>query len=102
MGNRKSFPTNMPEEYAVTTDCGRHATKWHAQILSSIRWRACDQTMEATRSSKIVIFEESGVAESHQHAVVARAIWEVQSTARTFVHACQERHRVQLTLTHTQ
>ncbi|CAK0871008.1 unnamed protein product [Prorocentrum cordatum] len=47
-----------------------------------------------------VILEESGTSESQQNAVVERAIWEVQSTARTLVHACLEHHRVQVPLKH--
>ena len=47
-----------------------------------------------------VILEESGTAESQQNAVVERAIWEIQSTARTLVHACLEHHRVQVPLKH--
>ena len=42
----------------------------------------------------------SCIAES-QNAVVEQATQEVQSTARTLVHACQEHHRVKLPLTHT-
>ena len=48
-----------------------------------------------------MIFEESRFAESQQHAFVEQAIWEVESTARTLVHAFQEHHRVKLLLTHT-
>ena len=37
-----------------------------------------------------VQFEESVVGESRGNAVVERAIWEIESMARTLVHAAQE------------
>eukprot|EP00971_Amphidinium_carterae_P260038 5159390-Amphidinium_carterae.1 len=36
--------------------------------------------------------EESGVGESQQHAIVERAIWEVESMARTLMFAAFELH----------
>ncbi len=47
-----------------------------------------------------VQFEESGVGESQGNAMVERAIWEVESMARTLVHAAQELHGVKFELTH--
>ena len=58
------------------------------------------KNLRATVAPVDVIFEESGAAKSQQHAIVERAIWEVQSTARSLAHACQAHHRVKLPLTH--
>ena len=70
--------------------CGRLTTKWHVQRSVSIRWRKRDRIIEAACSSKIE--RESWArscdlpdADSQQNAFVERAIWEVQSTARTLV-----------------
>ena len=47
-----------------------------------------------------VQFEESGVGESQGNAVVERAIWEIESMARTLVHAAQDFHDVKFELAH--
>jgi len=44
--------------------------------------------------------EESGVGESQGNAMVERAIWEVESMARTLAHAAEELHGVKFNLMH--
>ena len=45
--------------------------------------------------------EESGVGESQSNAVVERAIWDIESMARTLVHAAKELHGCDFPLQHS-
>ena len=102
-------PRKGPEEYAVkaTAEDLQQSAMYRClhqsdgdDAVKSLRQHAVQKLRETVRPVD-VIFEESGAAESQQLAIVERAIWEVQSTARTLVHACQEHHRLKLPLSRT-
>ncbi|CAK0797196.1 unnamed protein product [Prorocentrum cordatum] len=84
-------PRKGPETYAVKATVDDVMQSLKQEVVKKLRKVA---------GPVDVILEESSTSESQQNAVVERAIWEVQSTARTLVHACLEHHRVQVPLKH--